>query len=81
MFTALLGGEVQVHTLSGDIKLNVPVETQNGTVLRLKNKGFPIYGETDKYGDLYLKIRVDLPKQLTEKEKEIVKQWKETRQS
>lgn len=80
LFTALLGGEVQVHTLSGDIKLNIPVETQNATVLRLKNKGFPIYGETDKFGDLYLKIKVDLPKQLTDKEKELVKEWKAIRQ-
>lgn len=80
IFTALLGGEVQVHTLSGDIKLNIPVETQNAVVLRLKNKGFPIYGETDKFGDLYLKIKVDLPKQLTDKEKQLVKDWKAMRQ-
>lgn len=80
LFTALIGGEVQVHTLSGDIKLNIPVETQNGVVLRLKNKGFPIYGETDKFGDLYLKIKVDLPKQLSDKEKQLVKDWKAMRQ-
>jgi len=79
LFTALLGGEALVHTLDGDIKMNIPASTQNGTVLRVKNKGFPIYDKPDTFGNLYLKIKVDLPKQLSDKEKELVKQWKELR--
>ena len=77
LFTALLGGEKVIHTLDGDIKMNIPAETQNGTVLRIKNKGFPLYDNPETFGNLYLKIKVDLPKGLTEKEKGLVKQLKE----
>ena len=79
LFTALLGGEALVHTLDGDIKMNIPAGTQSGTVLRIKNKGFPIYDKPDTFGNLYLKIKIDIPKQLSDKEKELVKQWKEMR--
>ena len=77
LFTALLGGEMHIHTLDGDIKMNIPAETQNGTVLRVKNKGFPLYDSPETFGNLYLKIKVDLPKNLTDKEKDLVKQLKE----
>jgi curved DNA-binding protein len=79
LFTALIGGEVHVHTLNGTIKMKIPAETQNGTVLRVKNKGFPVYGQTDVFGDLYVKIHVELPKHLTEHEKELVKKWEALR--
>jgi len=78
LFIALLGGEKVIHTLDGDIKMHIPAETQNGTVLRVKNKGFPLYDKPETFGNLYLKIKVDLPKGLTEKEKELVKQLRET---
>lgn len=76
LFMALLGGELQVHTLDGDIKMKIPAGIQNGASLRIKNKGFPIYGQLDAYGDMYLKIQVDVPKTLTEEEKELVHKWK-----
>jgi len=79
LFTALLGGEMHIHTLDGDIKMNIPAETQNGTVLRVKNKGFPIYDQPETFGNLYLKIKIDLPKNLSDKEKELVKELKELR--
>jgi curved DNA-binding protein len=79
LFTALLGGEVHIHTLKGAIKMKIPAETQNGTVLRVKNKGFPVYGKEDAFGDLYIKIQVELPKHLTEHEKEIVQKWEAIR--
>jgi curved DNA-binding protein len=75
LFTALLGGEVHVHTLDGDIKMKIPAETQNGTVLRVKSKGFPVYGKADTFGDLYLKIHVDIPRSVSDEEKELVHQW------
>jgi curved DNA-binding protein len=74
LFTALLGGDAHVATLDGDIKMKIPAEIQNGTTLRVKNKGFPIYDKPDTFGDLYLKIKVDLPKHLNDQEKELVKQ-------
>jgi curved DNA-binding protein len=75
LYTALLGGEITVDTLDGSaIKMKIPAETQNGATLRLKGKGFPIYGKIDEHGDLYLKIQIQLPKNLTEKEKELVRE-------
>ncbi|MCF8366177.1 MAG: J domain-containing protein [Bacteroidales bacterium] len=68
LYTALLGGKITVNTISGPINLNIPAETPNGKTLRLKGKGMPVYGKTDEFGDLYLKIQVVLPKQLTAEE-------------
>jgi curved DNA-binding protein len=79
MFTALLGGEVQMHILGGDIKLKIPAESQNGTTLRIKGKGFPKYGQTDVHGDLYIKLQVMLPKHLSDQEKQLARQWAELR--
>ena len=79
LYTALLGGEITVNTMSGAIKMKLPPETQNGSNLRLRGKGFPRYGKTDEYGDLYLKIQVQLPKALTDKEKELLQQLSELR--
>ena len=53
MYTAILGGEVQVNTLSGKVKLKVKPETQPGTTVRLKGKGFPVYKE-GAFGDLFI---------------------------
>lgn len=75
LYTALLGGEITVETLGGSaIKMKIPAETQNGATLRLKGKGFPVYGQAEQYGDLYLKIQVQIPKNLSEKEKALVKE-------
>jgi curved DNA-binding protein len=71
LYTALLGGEIILDTLSGKIKLKVQPETQNGTKIRLKGKGFPVYRQEGQFGDLYITYQVKLPTQLTEKEKEL----------
>jgi curved DNA-binding protein len=71
LYTAMLGGSVQFQTPAGEIKMKIPPETQNGTVLRVKGKGFPKYGQTEAYGDLYIKVLVDLPKSLSAQEKEL----------
>ena len=77
LYTALLGGEVTVDTLSGKLKLKVKPETQNGTKVRLKEKGFPVYKEEGKFGDLYVTLNVKLPTNLTEQQKELFKQLSE----
>src|ERR1044072_8684848 len=77
LYTALLGGEVTVDTLSGKLKLKVKPETQNGTKVRLKEKGFPVYKEDGKFGDLYVTMNVKLPTNLTEQQKELFKQLSE----
>ena len=77
LYTALLGGEITVDTLGGKLKLKVKPETQNGTKVRLKEKGFPVYKEEGKFGDLYVTMHVKLPTNLTEKQKELIKQLSE----
>lgn len=71
LYTALLGGEVMVETLTGKLKLKVSPETQNGTKVRLKGKGFPVYKKEGQSGDLYVTYEIRLPTNLTEKEKEL----------
>ncbi|MBF9253594.1 J domain-containing protein [Pontibacter sp. 172403-2] len=77
MFTAILGGNAQVNTLSGQLKLKIPAGTQNGKTLRLRGKGMPHYGKTDKHGDLYVKIEVALPTNLTDEEKNLLQQLRD----
>ncbi|MEO6814259.1 MAG: J domain-containing protein [Ginsengibacter sp.] len=74
LYTALLGGEKTIETLSGKIKLKVNPETQNGTKIRLKGKGFPAYKKEGQFGDLYITWNVILPTHLTEKQKELFKE-------
>lgn len=74
LYTALLGGEIFVETLSGKIKVKVLPETQNGTKIRLKNKGFPVYKQEGQFGDLYITYQVTLPTNLTDNQKELFTQ-------
>jgi len=69
LYTALLGGEITVDTFNGKVKLKINPETQNGTKVKLKGKGFPIYKKEGSFGDLYITYQITLPKNLTEKEK------------
>ncbi|MEO8819281.1 MAG: J domain-containing protein [Ginsengibacter sp.] len=71
LYTALLGGEKTIDTLSGKIKLKVAPETQNGATIRLKGKGFPVYKKEGQFGDLYITWNIKLPTNLTEKQKEL----------
>ncbi|TXK36426.1 J domain-containing protein [Pontibacter qinzhouensis] len=70
IFTAILGGDVHVNTLQGQIKVKIPAGTQNGKSLRLRGKGMPVYGKTGEFGDLYVAIEVSLPVNLTPDEKQ-----------
>lgn len=76
LYTAILGGETLIKTMSGDIKLKVKPEMQNGTVVRLKGKGFPVYKKDGQFGDLYLTYQVMLPTNLDEKQKNLFEQLK-----
>jgi curved DNA-binding protein len=71
LYTAVLGGEAMTDTLDGKVKLKLTPGTQNGHIMRLKGKGFPVYKSEGKFGDLYVNIEVRLPKTLTEKEKQL----------
>jgi len=74
LYSALLGGELMVDTFNGKVKLNIKPETQNGTKVKLKGKGFPKYKKVDEFGDLYITYQIKLPKTLSDKEKELIKQ-------
>jgi curved DNA-binding protein len=71
LYTAVLGGEATINTLSGKLKLKVPPGTQNDAKVRVKGKGFPIYKQEGQFGDLYPTYKVKIPTHLTEKEKEL----------
>ena len=74
--TAALGGEIDVPTLNGTVKYTVPEGTQNGTEFRLRGKGIPQV-RSSYVGDLIIRVRVEVPTKLTEKQKELLRQFDE----
>jgi curved DNA-binding protein len=74
IYKALLGGEQTVETLSGPVKIKLKPETANGTRLRLRGKGFPVYKKDGQFGDLYLRLTLTLPQNLTDPEKALIQQ-------
>jgi curved DNA-binding protein len=80
LYTALLGGEITVDTLNGKIKLKAAPETQSGTKVRIKGKGFPIYKKENEFGDLIITYNIKLPTHLTEKQKELLRQLRDMQQ-
>ncbi|KQT21605.1 molecular chaperone DnaJ [Chryseobacterium sp. Leaf405] len=76
LYTAVLGGDVKVNTLDGNVNLKVKPETQNGTTVRLRGKGFPVYKKEGEFGDLFVTYDVKLPTNLTENQKELFEQLK-----
>ena len=81
MFTALLGGEVDVPTLGRPIRLKIPAGTQSGRKFRLGGKGMPLMREKDKNGDLYARILITVPEKLDEKQRELVETLRQTLES
>jgi len=71
LYTAVLGGEITIDTLSGKVKLKVAPETQNGSKIKLKGKGFPVYKNEGHFGDLFVTYNIKIPKNLTDKQKEL----------
>ncbi len=66
LYTAVLGGTASVSTLSGNVVLTIPVGTQPGQTIRLAGKGMPKLHSKGTYGDLYARIKVSLPRKLSE---------------
>jgi curved DNA-binding protein len=71
LYTAVLGGEVTIDTLNGKVKIKVKPETQNGTKVKLKGKGMPVYKKEGEFGDLYITYDIQIPVNLTEKQKKL----------
>ncbi len=71
LYTAVLGGEVAVQTLSGNVVLTIPVGIQPGQSIRLAGRGLPRLNSPDNKGDLYAHIKVKIPNKLTKRQKEL----------
>ncbi|MBN2147099.1 MAG: J domain-containing protein [Anaerolineales bacterium] len=71
LYVAVLGGEVKVPTLSGDVVLTIPAGTQPGQAIRLSGRGMPLLKSPSTFGDLLVRIKVRLPKNLTNKQREL----------
>lgn len=81
LYTALLGGEVQVPTLKGQLALKIPAGTQSGRTFRLTSQGMPKLEDPQSFGDLYAQVRVVLPEHLTPTEKEMFEKLAKMRRS
>ena len=79
LFTALLGGEARVDTMTGAVVLTIPPGTQPGRTFRLKGQGMPKLRAPNEYGDLYAQVRLNLPEKLSDRERELVREWQQLR--
>lgn len=73
LYTAVLGGQITVATLDGEVRLKVAAGTQNGTKVKLKGKGLPIYKQSG-FGDLYITYTIEIPTNLNEQQKSLFDQ-------
>jgi curved DNA-binding protein len=75
----VLGGKIPFKTLKGSININIQKESSFGKVLRLQKMGMPKYGKTNEFGDLYLKMEVKMPTNLSSKEINLFKELQKLR--
>ena len=81
MVDAVLGSQQEAPTLNGKVVLTIQPETQNGQIFRLRDKGMPRLGKPGRYGDLFATVKVMLPSNLSEREKQLFKELKQARTS
>lgn len=74
VYDAVLGGEVEVQTVDGRVFLRVKELTQNGTQIRLAGKGMPVLGKSGARGDLYARVRIKIPSELSPEQRELFEQ-------
>lgn len=79
LYQALLGGVISVPTMTGNVKIKVPPESQPGKVMRLAGYGMPVFQSENRKGDLFVTLQVSLPEKLTEKEKKLFRELAELR--
>jgi curved DNA-binding protein len=77
LYTMVLGGEVPVPTMGGEVVLSIPAGTQNGCTFRLRGKGMPRLRQPDQRGDLYVKAEVRLPTRLGPREQELFEELRQ----
>ena len=76
IYTMILGGDIVLPTLRGNVKMSIRPGTQPDSTLRLRGKGFPVYKKEGSFGDLFVTLKVELPS-LNEKQKEMLRRIKE----
>ena len=74
IFTALLGGEAEVETMTGKVKLNIPAGTQPEQVFRVAGRGMPQLKKNEAPGDLFVRLKVQIPKYLSSKQRELIEE-------
>ena len=74
LYTSILGGEITVDTFNGKVKLKIMPETKNASKVKLKGKGFPMYKQEGKFGDLIITYHIVMPADLSEKELELFRE-------
>lgn len=79
LYTAILGGQVKVATLKGDVMLSIPAETQAGKTFRLTGRGMPKLKKPNQFGDLYAKVKITIPTHISAEEKKLFEQLKTLR--
>ena len=81
LYTAVLGGKIGVDTFSGKLNVPVPKGSQNGSKLRLRGKGMPVYGNPGICGDLYVQLNIVIPRNLQQEEINLFNQLKVLRKN
>ena len=77
LYTAVLGGQVKANTPKGDVLLSIPPETQSGKTFRLAGRGMPLLKKPNQFGDLYAKIKITVPTNISAEEKRLFEQLRE----
>merc|ERR1712051_834444 len=77
---AILGASIKVPVVDGEVTIKVPAGTQPGQVMRLKGNGAPRLGNPDSRGDHYVTVKVDIPKDLSKEEQELVEKLRELKE-
>ncbi len=72
IYTAILGGEISLQTIKGDVKISIPEHYNYKRKLRLKGYGMPVYDKPGKYGDLYLDLKYKIPEEVSAEEKKLL---------
>ncbi|MBI2331501.1 MAG: J domain-containing protein, partial [Chloroflexi bacterium] len=74
VFTLILGGDADVETPTGKVKLSIPAGTQPEQIFRLAGRGMPNVKDSKTRGDLYVKLKVQIPKYLSSKQRELIEE-------
>ncbi len=78
LYTAVLGGQASVTTMSGEVILTIPAGTQPGQKIRLAGRGMPKLRSPQTFGDLYAQVKVQLPRQLTAQQRSLFEQLRKS---